>query len=84
MTTINLSEYQKLTFSCITRLYFVLYAVVALHLSRVLYKSTLFMQNKPNLLDSQMSVSPVLIKDYGNKRLCGASKTKPKQSQFAG
>jgi len=38
-----------------------------LHLSRVLYKSTLFMQNKPNLLDAQMNVSSILTTDYENK-----------------
>ena len=38
-----------------------------LHLSRTLYKSALFMQNKANLLDAQMSVSPVITKEYENK-----------------
>ncbi len=83
MTTINLSEYQKLPFSCITRLYFVLYAVGALHLSRGLYKSTLFMQNKANLRNSQMNVSPVITNDYENDNAFRPMKTKPKQSQFA-
>jgi len=35
-----------------------------LHLSRTLYKSTLFMQNKANLLDAQMNVNSILTKDY--------------------
>ena len=78
MTTINLSEYQKLPFSCITRLYFVLYAVGALHLSRGLYKSTLFMQNKANLRNSWMNVSPIITKDYENVRLHRGSKNKAK------
>ncbi len=82
MTTINLSEHQKLPFPCITCLYFVLYAVGALHLSRVLYKSTLFMQNKANLLDSRMNVTSVITKDYENVCLRRASKTNPIQSQF--
>ncbi len=55
--------------------------LVALHLSRVLYKSTLFMQNKANLLNSRMNVSPVLTKDYENKCLRRAFKNKAKQTQ---
>jgi len=47
----------------------ILNILVALHLSRVLYKSTLFMQNKPNLLDAQMNVGSVITKDYENERL---------------
>ena len=39
-------------------------AYKALHLSRTLYKSALFMQNKPNLLDAQMNVNSILTKDY--------------------
>jgi len=38
MTTINLAESQNLPFACLPRLYFLLSAIVALHLSRVLYK----------------------------------------------
>jgi len=38
-----------------------------LHLSRTLYKSALFMQNKPNLLDALMNVKSILTKDYENK-----------------
>jgi len=41
-------------------------AFAPLHLSRTLYKSTLFMQNKPNLLDAQMNVSSILTTDYEN------------------
>ena len=36
------------------------------------------MQNKPNLLDSQMNVSKVLTKGYENKRLCGGGENKAK------
>ena len=36
----------------------------ALHLSRTLYKSALFMQNKANLLDVQMNVNSILTEDY--------------------
>ncbi len=55
--------------------------LVALHLSRGLYKSTLFMQNKANLLNSRMSVTPVLTKDYENVRLHRDFKNKAKQTQ---
>ncbi len=52
-----------------------------LHLSRALYKSAHFMQNKANLLDAQMNVSSVLTKDYENKRLCRCGENKPDQTQ---
>jgi len=38
-----------------------------LHLSRTLYKSALFMQNKPNFPKSQMNVSFFYTKEYENK-----------------
>ena len=41
-----------------------------LHLSRNLYKSALFMQNKPNLFKAEMDVSSVKTKDYENKFDC--------------
>jgi hypothetical protein len=47
----------------------ILNILVALHLSRVFYKSTLFMQNKPNLLNAQMNANKVLTKDYENVHL---------------
>lgn len=53
-----------------------------LHLSRTLYKSALFMQNKANLMDAQMNVSAVLTKDYENERLSRRGENKPNQSQF--
>ncbi len=40
------------------------------------------MQNKANLLNSQMNVSRVLTKGYGNNSAFRPIKTKPKQSQF--
>ncbi len=40
------------------------------------------MQNKPNFLDAQMNVSSILTKDYENKRLADAAKTKPIQTQY--
>jgi len=61
-------------------------AIIALHLSRVLYKSTLFMQNKPNLLKTQMNITPVLTKYYENKPLRPRRENKPNsnpiQSQY--
>ncbi len=59
----------------------ILNILIALHLSRVLYKSTLFMQNKPNLPDAQMNVYKVLTRDYeniANSKLC---ENKPNQTQ---
>ncbi len=64
------TEAQNLPFACLPRLYFLLSPIIALHLSRALYKSTLFMQNKPNLLDAQMNVNTVITKDYENEHLC--------------
>ena len=60
----------------------ILTILVALHLSRVLYKSTLFMQNKANLPDSRMNVSPVITKDYENDNAFGLRENKPNQTQF--
>jgi hypothetical protein len=48
----------------------ILNILVALHLSRALYKSTLFMQNKPNLSlrrqGSGGTISPYLARRYKN------------------
>ncbi len=71
----------------------ILNILVALHLSRALYKSTLFMQNKPNLPDAQMNVTSFYTVDYENKSnwKLGENKpntkpikpnTKPKQTRF--
>ena len=68
-------------------------AIIALHLSRVLYKSTLFMQNKPNLLNAQMNVTSAITMNYEQLTMNYANKnkpnskpikanTKPKQTQF--
>jgi len=40
------------------------------------------MQNKPNLLDTQMNVSSFLTNDYENIIVLGLQKNKPNQSQF--
>jgi hypothetical protein len=49
-----------------------------LYLSRALYKSTLFMQNKPNFLDAQINVTSFTTKDYSNVQGLPAP---PKQTQ---
>ena len=41
-------------------------SLAPLHLSRILYKSPLFMQNKPNFRKSQMNVYPYNTSDYEN------------------
>ncbi len=48
-----------------------------LHLSRTLYKSALFMQNKPNLLDAQMNLSNVKTMNYKNFIPLAGYKNKP-------
>ncbi len=48
-----------------------------LHLSRTLYKSPLFMQNKPNLQKSQMNVNLYNTTDYENKWQRRVRKNKP-------
>jgi hypothetical protein len=54
----------------------------ALHLSRALYKSTLFMQNKPNFRKAKMNESLFATKDYENKCLRRRGQNKPNQTQF--
>jgi len=60
-------------------------SLAPLHLSRMLYKSALFIENKPNFQKSQMNVSILLQMDYENKRdwTIGQNKpnSKPIQSQ---
>ena len=45
-------------------------------LSRVLYKSACFMQNKPNFRKSQMNVNDDTTKDYGKRTLGKRGKNK--------
>ena len=52
-----------------------------LHLSRALYKSTLFMQNKANLLAPQMNVSVFSKMAYENKSNWTLGENKPNQTQ---
>jgi len=48
-----------------------------LHLSRTLYKSTLFMQNKPNFRKPKMNVNSLITTDYENKWQRRVRKNKP-------
>jgi len=52
-----------------------------LHLSRTFYKSTLFMQNKPNLQPAQINVSSCITTHYENRRLRTPPKDKPNQTR---
>jgi hypothetical protein len=58
------------------------FAFAPLHLSRTLYKSALFMQNKANFQDVQMNVNSILTKDYENNSNWTLGENKPKQTQF--
>ncbi len=48
-----------------------------LHLSRTLYKSPLFMQNKANFRKAQMNVNSFITKDYRKKDDFAVQKNKP-------
>jgi len=52
-----------------------------LHLSRALYKSALFMQNKANFRKAKMKLNFYLTKDYDNERLHRRGKNKANQTQ---
>ena len=54
---------------------------LALQLSRILYKSALFSQNKPNFQNAQMNASSVLTKDYENQPLRRLPENKANQTQ---
>jgi len=53
------------------------YVFCPLHLSRTLYKSSLFMQNKPNFRKSQMNVNIYYTKVYKNETAFRRRKNKP-------
>jgi len=55
-------------------------AYKALHLSRTLYKSALFMQNKPNFQKTKMNTNSFKTKDYENIWQPGVRKNKPNPS----
>ncbi len=76
---------QNLPFSLPAPLFRVPYTLrgsTALYLSRVLYKSTLFMQNKPNLPKAQMNVNTVITMNNEQITMNNANKNKPNQTQF--
>jgi len=52
-------------------------SICPLHLSRTLYKSALFMQNKPNFRKSQMNVNIFSTKAYENKSNWTLGQNKP-------
>jgi len=54
---------------------------IPLHLSRELYKSTLFMQNKPNLKNAQIYISACNRSGYDVFRLIFRRKNKAKRTQ---
>jgi len=54
-----------------------------LHLSRILYKSTLFMQNKPNFPKSQMNVNPYNTTDYENNSNWTFGQNKPNSNPMS-
>jgi len=64
--------------TCAIGIITILNILVALYLSRVLYKSTLFMQNKPNFPDAQMNASSILTKDYRKNDAFAVQKNKAK------
>ena len=60
------------------------YKAPPLHLSRELYKSPLFMQNKPKVKIGKMNVTSFITMAYENKSdwtLGESGKNKPKQTQ---
>jgi len=52
-------------------------AYKALHLSRILYKSPLFMQNKPNVKDAQINVNSYMKSKYEKLDIWLSGKNKP-------
>ena len=52
-------------------------SLAPLHLSRTLYKSPLFMQNKPNFPDPPMNVNIYYTKAYNNETALRRGKNKP-------
>ncbi len=65
--------------TCAIGILTILNILVALHLSRVLYKSTLFMQNKPNFDKGQNKPNPLYKKDL---RKSFTPSDNEKQTQF--
>jgi hypothetical protein len=57
-------------------------AYKALHLSRILYKSAHFLQNKPNFPYAKMNLNIYYTKLYKDETAFRQGKNKPNQSQF--
>ncbi len=59
---------------------------LVLQLSRMFYKSALFMQNKANFRKSQMDVNLIMTREYEkkSKRTLGENKAKQSQSAIGG
>jgi hypothetical protein len=51
-------------------------------MSRTLYKSALFMQNKPNFRKAKMNENVFATKDYDNESDFTLQQNKPSQTQF--
>jgi len=69
---------------CLSSVFCFLFSVLApLHLSRILYKSPLFMQNKPNFQKSQMNVTPYNTTDYENKSNWTLGESKPNSNPIS-
>jgi hypothetical protein len=61
---------------------FSLSSIVALHLSRALYKPASFMRNKPNFRKAAMNTTSIITRTYENKSRLDLPKNKPNQTQF--
>jgi hypothetical protein len=79
MTSINFAESQNLPLLCLPRSYFLLSAIVALHLSRVLYKFAPFYAKQTQFADR--SNKRKLIHNKGLRK-CSSPRTPQKQTQF--
>ena len=72
------TESQNLPFACLTRLCFLLSAIVALHLSRTLDKSTSFYSNQSQFAEHYKKSQPFMGKRFMQMRhLLNAEKTNP-------
>jgi len=69
-------------FRILSSLCFLLPPAGALHVSRLLYKSPCFLQNKANFKMGKMTISPATTKPYLNEQRTMNSERHPKQSQF--
>ncbi|MHC4463826.1 MAG: hypothetical protein ACYS30_20700, partial [Planctomycetota bacterium] len=54
-----------------------IHEIAPLHLSRTLYKSAHFMQNKPNFPKAQMNLTSLITVEYENKYNWTLSENKP-------